>query len=297
MKRSLKIAAVLAATLTLSACYGERVTVPPAYEGKILTPQGYAPDTISPSTFRMRKCWTPGSVCDQLILVNKSDTSVTEKFTLFMPKNQLTMTFDIRMTATIRDGQTNAILNKVEPQEIESGHRIITFEQVYSTYGRPVIREAVRSVLADFTIDEIASSRDAVNAQLTTKLADIMKVNPIALKTIGLADVAYPEVITKRKEQAEERRIEIEQEEARKQVELIKIQTKLETAKASRAIRRENAMAAAEENEIAAKSITPEYLEYKKLEVLSQLAESGASVFVPFDALGSVGLQNKVFGK
>lgn len=290
-----KVFAALFLTMGLSACFGERVEVPPAYEGKVLTQNGYLPETYPPSTFRLPPCWVPGSICDQLVLIEKSDNGVKEGFTVFMPKNQLTMSFDLRMTASIRDGKTDAILNKITAEATTSGRKYISFDRVYGVYAQPIIRDAVRSVVAEYTIDEIASSRDAVNAAIRERLSTVLAGTPITLKTAGLAKVAYPDVITQRKEQAEERRIEIEQEEARKQVELIKLQTELEKAKANRAIRRERAEAAAEENQIAAKSITPEYLEYKKLEVMDAMAQSGAAVFIPFDALGTVGLSQRVF--
>lgn len=295
MNNITKAIAVFLVTLPLAGCFwGERVTVPPAYEGKVLTSNGYEPETYPPSSFRLAPCWTPGAVCERLILVEKSDKGLKESFDLFMPKSDLKMAFDLRMTASIRDGETNAILNRVTPERAENGE-VVFFENVYSVYAQPIIRDAVRSVLAEYTIDQVASSRDAINAELRKRLDVVLQNTPVVLKQVGLAKVDYPEIITKRKEQAEERRIEIEQEEARKQVELIKIQTNLEKEKAQRAIRRERAEAAAEENKIAAQSITPQYLEYKKLEVLSELAKSGNSTFVPFDALGTVGLQSRVF--
>jgi len=208
-----------------------------------------------------------------------------------MPKNQLTMSFDIRLTGSIRDNSTDKILSRIDAT---SGR--ITFSQVYTTYAQPIIRDAVRAVVAEFTIDQIASSRDAVNQKIAEKLKTRLASTPIALKQVGLARAEYPQVITERKEKAEQRRIDIEQEEANKQVKLIKLQTALEEAKANRAIRREHAEAAAEENRIAAESITPEYIEWKKLEVLSEMAKSGSTTFVPVDALGTVGLSNKVFG-
>lgn len=291
----MKICAVVGLALTLTGCYGEKVTVPPAWEGKVLSSNGYLPDTYPPSTFRLATCWAPGSVCDQIVLVEKSDVAVKEEFTVFMPKNQLKMSFDMRMTAALRDGSTDSILNRVTTESTKGGQKYISFLRVYSIYAQPIIRDVVRSVVADYTIDEIASSRDTVNVEIRKRVEAALKNTPVYMKTAGLAKVEYPEVITKRKEQAEERRIEIEQEESRKQVRLIQLQTELEAAKASRAIRREKAEAAAEENRIAASSITPEYLEYKKLEVLDSIADSGGSVFVPFDALGTVGLSQRVF--
>lgn len=275
----------------LAAC-GERVSVPPAYEGKILSDTGYKPDTIPPSIFRLDPCLF---VCDKLVLVEKSDKGVTEKFRLFMPKDQLNVKFDLRMTASVRDGNTDVILSRMTPQTSDNGNLYISFDAIYNVYGQPMIREIVRSVMSEYSIQQIASSREAVSQRLYERLQKELKNTPIAIRTIGLADVQFPDIIVKQKELAAERNIEIERQEAEKQIQLIKLQTELEKAKAQRAIRRENAQAAAEENEIAAKSVTPEYMEYKKLEVLAELAKNGSSVFVPFGALDEVGISNKMF--
>lgn len=293
-----KLVFLLAAFMGLSGCFwGEKVQVPPAWEGKVLGKNGYLPESYPPSTFRLAPCWAPGAVCQELVLIDKSDQAVTETFTLFMPENQLNLTFDVRMTGSIQDGKTDAILNRVKPQTTQQGLKYISFDSVYATYAQPIIRDSVRAVVAEFSIDEVISSRDAINAKIAERLKRDLAVTPIALKTVGLADAQYPKVIVERKEMAEQRRIDIEQEEARKQVELIKLQTELEKAKAERSIRREKAEAAAEENRIAATSITPEYLEYKKLEVLDNIAKNGSSVFVPFGALDEVGLSQKVFNQ
>lgn len=297
MKKVTRVLLPLLVATSLAGCIGEKVQVPPAYEGKVLGQNGYLPETIPPSTFRLESCWSPGAVCQELVLIDKSDRGLEEQFTLFMPKNQLNLTFDLRMTGSIRSGNTDAILNRVSPSRTDRGQKYISFDQVYKTYAQPIVRDSVRAVLAEYSIDEVISSRDAINARISERLKKDLSNTPISFKTVGIADAQYPKVIVERKELAEQRRIDIEQEEARKQVELIKLQTELEKAKAGRAIRRENAEAAAEENRIASSSITPEYLEYKKLEVLDNIANSGASVFVPFDALGTVGLSNKVFSQ
>lgn len=297
MNKLIKIFAPLLMVTTLAGCYGEKVQVPPAYEGKILSKNGYLPETIPPSTFRLEPCWQPGAVCQELVLIDKTDKGLSENFTLFMPKNQLNLTFDLRMTGSIRSGSTDAILNRVSPLISKDNRKYIPFNLVYETYAQPIVRDSVRAVIAEYSIDEVISSRDAINKAISDRLKEDLKNTPIGFKTVGIADAQYPPVIVERKELAEQRRIDIEQEEARKQVELIKLQTELEKAKAQRAIRREKAQAAAEENQIAASSITPEYLEYKKLEVLDNLAKSNASVFVPFDALGDVGLSNRMFAQ
>ena len=292
MKKIAIITSLGLSALALVGC-GQRVEVPPSYEGKILTPSGYLPDTYSPSIFRLDSCWWPGAICDKLVLIEKTDNGVKEQFKLFMPKDQLTLTFDLRMTASIRDGSTDSILNRVNAGE----SRTIKFLNVYETYAQPIIREVVRSVMAEFSINEILSSRDAVNAALRDRLEVELKHTPITLKTAGLADVTYPELITQQKELAKQREVEIEQQEAIRQKKLIELDTDLAAAKAERAIRIERAEAAAEENRIAAASVTPQYLEYKKLEVLYELSKNQNATFVPFDALDTVGMSNRVFEK
>lgn len=301
MKKIFIGTALALATLTLTGC-GQRVEVPPSYEGKVLTPNGYKPDTIPPSIFRLDACFWPGAICDKLVLIEKTDNGVKEEFRLFMPVDQLNIGFDLRMTASIRDGATDAILNRMTAIQTDTGagtfgsNRLIDFQRVYNTYAQPIIREVVRNVMAEFSINQVLSSREQVNAELREKLENSLKHTPIILKTVGLADVQWPEIITQQKELAKQREVEIEQQEAIRQKRLIELDTDLQAAKAERAIRRERAEAAAEENEIAAKSVTPEYLEYKKLEVLSDLASNGNTVYVPFGALDTVGMSVKQFG-
>ena len=78
--------ALLAAGLV--AC-GERVQVPPASYGKIVTPNGYKPELIPPSVFRLTPCITPGAICEQLLVIEASDTKIVETFRVYMPKDEL----------------------------------------------------------------------------------------------------------------------------------------------------------------------------------------------------------------
>jgi regulator of protease activity HflC (stomatin/prohibitin superfamily) len=62
-----------------------------------------------------------------------------------------------------------------------------------------------------------------------------------------------------------------------------------------RAIEREKAEGTKEVNEILAKSVNDKYLAYRGLEVLEKMAQSNNKVFVPVEALGTVGLQQALF--
>lgn len=214
-----------------------------------------------------------------------------------MPKDQLNMKFDVRFTASIRQDKRSidSIFDRIAPGSTKTGQPIVTLDKVYTTYGQPIMREIVRTTMAKYTINEVSSSREAVNAELTAAVLKAMEGTPITIRRFAMADIQYPDVITNQMELNAERQQKIAAEEAQKQIELVKLSTALEVAKLNRKVRREKAEAAREENKIYSDSVTDKYLEYRRLEVLEKMAENPNTVFVPFDALGTVGMSNKVF--
>lgn len=295
MKRLMTTLAL--ASLTALAACGESVEVPPAHKGKVLTKNGYAPETVTPSKFRLEPCW---AYCDKLVLTQTGDEGMKETFRLFMPRDQLNMSFDVRFTLAIRDDDKSidSIFDRVTAKVYEGwSSPLITTERVYGIYGQPAMREVVRAAMAKYSINEVASSRERVNAELTAAVHAALKNTPLTIKQFSIADVQFPDVITKQKEVAAQRRIEIEEQEAKKQIALVQLQTELEKAKLNRAVRREKAEAAREENAIYAESVTDNYLEYRKLEVLEKMATNPNTVFIPVEALSTVGLNQRVFAQ
>ena len=269
------------------AC-AEKVEVPPAYLGKILTKSGYQDGLITPSKFRLDWCM---AYCDRLVLLEASDRPVTEQFDLFMPRDQLNMAFDIRATMSIDTAQADAIYARVP------SNGVISFGDVYSTYGQPIVRDVVRQVMAEYTINEVASSRERVSADLTAAVTKAMQGTPLKVMRFGIADVKFPEIITKAKENAAERRELIVAEEAQFEIQKVRMARELEQAQQQRAIERERAAGEREVNEILAASVTPEYVQYKNLEVMLKMTENSNAVFFPMEALGTIGLQQKVFAR
>jgi SPFH domain / Band 7 family len=288
--------------LALAGC-GESVQVPPAYVGKILSKEGFQPGQIPPSQFRLPVCFV---YCDKLVVVESSDFGLIESFrkdhALYMPKSQLTMPFDVRGTFAVNNDEKvlQAIFDRITykaPRGTLRGkvHGYIGKNRIYLTYGKPVVRDVVRRVMSDYTIEEVASSRAAINARLNAELRKALANTPLVVRRFGLADVRFPKVILDQKEAAARRRIAIQQEEAEKQIRLVKLQADLEAARAERQIRRERAQAVLEENKIYAESVNAKYLAYRRLEVLEKLAKSPNTKWVPFEALGTVGQSMATF--
>lgn len=286
--RFLSIATVVLFLLGLAAC-ADRVEVPPAHVGKILTKNGYKPETVPPSKFRLDMCVF---YCDKLVTLAIADFGHKEKFKLFMPKDQLNMNLDVRMTGAINNQAIDNIFDRIPP-----ANNNISVNHVYSTYAQPVIRDVVRRVVAKYSINEIASSRESLSDELFREVSAALQGTPIEIKRLGLADVQFPKVITEAKERAAERRELIEQEKAQFEIQKIQMERDLEREKMNRAIAREKAIGQKEVNDLLAKSVTDKYLAYRTLEVLDKMAESENKVFLPVEALGTIGLQQAVFSE
>ena len=97
---------------------------------------------------------------------------------------------------------------------------------------------------------------------------------------------------------AKEREIDIQKAEADAQVDLVKAERDLEIARKNRLVEKEKALAIAEQNKIAAASITPQLLAYRKLEaaekIYTALSQSENVVIVPADSSSFQSLNDEI---
>lgn len=295
---------ILLCCFGLAAC-GERVEVPPAHIGKILTKNGYAPDTVPPSKFRLPVCF---AYCDKLVVLEASDQGFREQMVLFMPKDRLNITVDIRGTMSIPGDQktVDALFSRLPAsgKGTSDYHAIITARNVYNTYGAQGLRGIVRSELVKYTIGEVLQNREAIGGVIHQAIEDKLKAThtPLLISRFELANVQPPAVIVQAQEKAKEREIAIQQAEADAKVEIVKADRDLDIARKVRLVEKEKALAIAEQNHIAAKSITPQLLMYRRLEVaertLLAMAKSENVILLPADMSAMSNLvDNTAFAK
>jgi hypothetical protein len=292
--RNLAFAAM--AAFALSAC-GERVDIPPAHVGKILTKDGFREDILPPSKIRLDFCIM---YCDSIVLIEASDYAVEETMTVFMPKDQLNLTVDIRGVYRINNKDpkvVNAIFDRITATQGRGSVATISAQKIYDTYVVQVVRENVRSFLTEYSINEIQENRESLNALLIERILNKTSNLPIQPTQFGLADVQPPAVIVLAKETAAQREIAIKQEEANKMVALTKAEGELEIAEKDRAVRLLKARTSQEENEILAEGVSEKYLQLRYLEVMEQMAANPNTVFLPFDSLQTPGASMKMFNK
>lgn len=275
---------VSALAFSLAAC-GSKVEVPAAHVAKIMTKDGYKADTIGTSKFRLDWCW---AYCDKLVLLDASDQAVSEKMELFMPEDKLNMTFDLRLTMIINPNKYEELFARIPPVD-QNGVDVISWNKAYVTYAQQIVRAEAREFLSDFTIAEIASSRETINTQLSQRLTkSINEKTPFQVRYVGLADIQYPKIIVEAQENAAERREKVQQEEAQLQISKVQLERQLQEQQLQRKVDVERALAEAEVARIQSQSLTPQYMKYRELQILEKLATSENKVFVPSAMLDSI---------
>ena len=284
MKNIWTIMIITVLALSMAAC--KRVTVPPASKGKVLSASGYSQDVKEPG-----KYWL--AAWNNMVLLDVSTGVQVEPVSVKMA-DRLDMTFDVRFRTRINgsDRIINSMFNDIRHQNYQ-----MTLEMIYNVYGRDVVRNVGRSVLSKYTAEEVPINYDKIVQELREAIVVALENSPLEVSNITLGKIDYPRTVTEAIEAQAERRLAIETEENQQAIEMVKRRNELELEQANYEIRMTRARAVRDENETVAEGINPMLLQYRQLEVMEKIAESGNAVFVPYESLHNVGLQNRMFSQ
>lgn len=270
LSNMLKVAALTLAATLMVGC-GEKVEVPPGFVGKVMTKDGYQEGLISTSTLRLPACW---KYCDRMVIMDNTDKSYVETMEIFIPADKLNIKVALQATLAVDPLRADPLFNKL-PQVTQNGYlSIITGESIYNTYGRQVLQAEVRAYLTKYSISEIASSNEKINADIQKLLSDVMgKRTPFKVQYAGLTSIKYPEIITTAQENSAKRREMIAQEEAQLEVSKVQLSRELQEAQLTRAIEKEKAETEAQAQIVLAAAVDPRALRLKELEIEKIKAE------------------------
>lgn len=282
---ALKTAALaLLATVMLTGCSFE--TIPPAYKGKILTTSGYNPEILEPG-----KLTTWGR--DKLILLETGTRTVTETITVKMD-DKLDLTFDVRMRTRIggSDKALNGMFNDIQVKE-----DTVSLPQIYAVYGLDVVQSTARSIVGKYKTEDVGANFDKITSELQERLVKNMANSPLEVSNVTLGNLQYPKVITDAIEKQSERKLAIETETNQQAIETVKRENQLKLAQLDQDVELTKARTLRDANQITANGLSPLLLQYRALDVQSEMAKNNSAVFVPYEALGTTGFSNRVFNK
>lgn len=270
LSNMLKVAALALAATLMTGC-GERVEVPPGFVGKVMTKDGYQEGLIQTSKLRLPACI---NYCDRMVIMDNTDKSYVEPMEIFIPADKLNIKVDLRATLAVDPTRAEPLFNKL-PQVTQGDYQsVISGESIYNTYGRQVLQAEVRAYLTKYSISEIASNNEKINADIQSLLSDVMgKRTPFKVQYAGLTNIKYPDIITQAQENSAKRREMIAQEEAQLEVSKVSLSRELQEAKLQRAIDKEKAETEAAAQQVLANSVDPRVLRLKELEIEKIKAE------------------------
>lgn len=286
MKRSILFLFAALTTFMLVGC-GDAVEVPPAYVGKLSTESGLQEGIISPSKLRLEGMCR---VCDSLILAEASDFETKESMKIFMPKDQLNLSVDVRGVYSISAEQANVekIFARIPAQKSNGSSRVsfIPMSKVYQTYAKQAIRNATRTVITRYQILQIMENREAIGIELAGVVRKALSSTPITITQFGLADIQPPKVVVDAQESRKKKEIEIEEAKADKRVRLTTAEGDLEVAKKQRQVDLQEAGTQVLVAKQLAKGVSAAWLKQRALKVLEKMTQSPNKVFfLPMEAM------------
>lgn len=279
----MKLLIALTVLLTLAGCTQQ---IPPAHLGKILSTSGYSPDVHPPGRVTV-------TGRDRLILLETGTQTAKEMLTIIM-KDKLTLTADVRFRTRIKgtDAVINSMFNDITPKDSR-----VTLNQVYQTYGKMLVRNKSREILSKYTVEDVHQNYARISSEIHKVLTEAFVGVPLEISDVALGNIRYPDVVTAAVEEAAKKKMEIEREKNQAAIDLVKKQNAEKLAQADYRIEMIKAKTLRDSNKTIGDGVTPMLIQYKALEVQSKMAENKNAIFMPYDALGSIGAQTRMFAQ
>lgn len=262
-------------------------TVSPTQRGKILTTAGYQKDILPPGKYTLIGR-------DQLVTLDVNTNTYTERVSIIL-KDKLILVVDVRFRGRI--SSNHAILNSMFSDVTPGADMNVSFDEVYAIYGKMAVRNVTRSIISEYTIDDVHENYKRISPQIQIALLKELANTPLEISKIALGAVKYPDVIINAITEAKERELSIKKEEAQALINLTKKKNEKALAEADYAIEMIKAGTVRDANKVMGQGITNQLLALKRLETLEVMSNSGNTIFMPMEAMANFGAQNRMFSK
>lgn len=294
-----------AAIVSLTGC---TQPVPPGYIGKIITPKG-----VQPEVYETGRVSVWGR--DRLVLIQTASVLRKAPVTVIMNDRYsdkdgthdrigLEMNFIINIRYRLNTDK-KVITSMMKDMKLDSNVDSIDTSYIYDKYGDMVVGRVSREILGKYTPEEVLQNLPTINKKLFNTIKGSLDASPLIVSSVSLGPVSLPGIITKRINKNKETELSTAEKQAKQKIDMLQKRNEAELAKQQAVKDAIDAKSLANQNRILNQSITPEVLELRRLQLqekqidmMKQSLTSGSNnaVFVPYDALGNNGLNNRMFG-
>ena len=281
-------------------------TVDSGYVAKKVTTSG-----VQPEIYQTGRVWM--GPLQRLVLIDVSTQLRQAPVNVIMADNfindagevqqriGLEMSFIVNVRYRISD-QDRVIDAAMRDMTLDNTNKI-TADMFYQKYGNMVVGRVSREVLGRYTPEEVLENLPTINAMLQDGIRSGLQGSPLVVSEVSLGPIQLPKVISDRINLNKD--VELSEASARSQqrIDLLERQNQIELAR-QRAVQEEiDARSLANQNSILAQSTTPEVIRLRELEnqrlqieMMREVAgRSGSTVFLPYDAMSSIGAQTRMF--
>ncbi len=289
IKKIAKLMSVAALGLALVGC-GTPAEIPTGYVGKIQTKDGFDATATprGPSKFRLDWAWR---YPDRLVLLDVSDQFYSMQFSTFMPKDELMLDYNIEMTMAVDPAKQNFVFTKVPFRSQADQLGVIEQADVFNRYAKAKLNTIIPSIIAEYSISEVASTREALNSYVMKRLNKELASTPFVLKVVGVTDVVYPKTITNAQIKSAERRQQEDTVNAQRKLDLLKITTREEVSKKERDIE----LYEAETKKLVADKLMNKNVRFlEEQKTLRLMAQGNNKVFVPTAMLDEIAINSPI---
>ena len=275
--------AVLVVFVTTQGCGFE--TVPPAHKGKVLTTDGYSEEVLNPGKYTL---WGR----DKMILLETNTATYRETVKVIL-SDKLTLTADVRFRGRIA-GST-PVMNSMFDDVIAGEDAKVSFSEVYNVYGKMAVRNKTRDIIRAYSVEDVHKNYGRISKEVGASILLALKGTPIEVSDVALGNIQYPAIVTQAVEEAKARDLSIQKEQAQAAIDMVKKTNQLALVEADYQIQMKKANTIRDANRVMGQGITTSLLKLKALEVQEKMAENKSAVFIPYDAIGSVGANVRMY--
>lgn len=282
-----KFRVMLAVGLALVVAGCSFPSVGPTEKGKMVSPSGYSQDILQTGK-HFKWFW------QDLIRLDTSTQIANERVEDVVMSDRLMMSFNVQFRTRIHgnDSVLNAMFSDIKPEKNE-----ITLSQVYNTYGKRTIHQVARAVLSQYSVDDVLRNYESIGNELHQRVTETLarEGSPLEVSNVVLGKPEPPASVMAVIQATEERREQEALEQASQAIEVVKRQNAIVLAELDREKKVIEAETLRDQNLIVAEGLSDALLEFRRLETMEKLGDSGSTIFYPYSDAGNVGLQNRIF--
>lgn len=297
MFKKTKVFLVLAMALAFVGC---SEIIPPAHKGKVLEPSGYTSDIHPPGRVSGFGLFSRSKLVLMEVGVKHRREPITVKL-----KDNVELQFDVIIRSRIggTDSVVNSMFNNIVPVDNGRVTSIVTFDSAYKTYGKMSVRNTARRVMSRYTVQELSNNFARISEEIRTDMIEEFSNIPLQLDDASLGNIQWPAELTAAVNATLKAKAEIAKIQANRLKDVAKAQANEAIALEERKADLVKAQTLKEYNEIISSGISSEFLQYKAIQMQSKIVDaiaanpSTTTVFMPYDALGTIGAQAQMFKK